>query len=200
MPTEQVLNKQLRINAVIKGLVLGVILLAASIFSYYFITTLTKTMWLIVAGPYFFAIIIPLAVTIVFCRDMRRKLGGYWDFRQSITAVFIMFLTCYVLLTIGRDLVFAKLVEPDMAQKTAAVMLNVKTEALKMQHASQKEIDSQITELRKEFDMQKTMGAADFIQTFIINILMLFMLSIIFGAIFKKQPPHNLQANRDVAG
>lgn len=200
MPTEQVLNKQLRINAVIKGLVLGVILLAASIFSYYFITTLTKTMWLIVAGPYFFAIIIPLAVTIVFCRDMRKKLGGYWDFRQSITAVFIMFLTCYVLLTIGRDLVFAKLVEPDMAQKTAAVMLNVKTEALKMQHASQKEIDSQITELRKEFDMQKTMGAADFIQTFIINILMLFMLSIIFGAIFKKQPPHNLQANRDVAG
>lgn len=199
MPTEQVLNKQLRINAVIKGLVLGVILLAASIFSYYFITTLTKTMWLIVAGPYFFAIIIPLAVTIVFCRDMRKKLGGYWDFRQSITAVFIMFLTCYVLLTIGRDLVFAKLVEPDMAQKTAAVMLNVKTEALKMQHASQKEIDSQITELRKEFDMQKTMGAADFIQTFIINILMLFMLSIIFGAIFKKQPPHNLQANRDVA-
>lgn len=198
MLPEQNFNRQLRINAIIKGLILGVILLASSIFSYYLITQFTTTPWIIVTGPYFCAIIFPLIITIIFCIDMRRRLGGYWEFKQAVTAIFIMFLTCYVLLTIGRDIIFFRYVEPDMMQKTAAVMLKVRIESLKMGGASQAEINSQIVELRKEFELERSLDVGELIQSFVINLIMLFLLAVIFGAIYKKPPPYTLQVNTDI--
>jgi len=198
MLTGQNVDRQLRINAIIKGLILGVVVLASSIFSYYFITAITKTMWLIVAGPYFFAIIIPLILTLLFSVDMRKKLGGYWTFKQAVTSIFIMFLVCYAILTIGRDFIFAHLVEPNMTQKTEAVMLDVKTQSLKMQGASQKEINSQITELRKEFDTQESTGLGTIVQSYIINTILLFVVAIVFAAILKKEPPFATVVDKDM--
>jgi len=71
MPTNDNINKQLRTNAIIKGVILGVVLLASSIFSYYLITALTKTSWLIITGPYFFSILVPVILTAFFCMDMQ---------------------------------------------------------------------------------------------------------------------------------
>ena len=198
MLTADGFNGRLRKNAIIKGLILGVILLAGSIFSYHLITSFTQTPWLIVFGPYFFAILLPLFVTIGFCMDMRRRLGGYWSLRQAITAVFIMFITCYILLSIGRDLVFAKTIEPNMQPKTEAVMLRVKAQALKAGGASQTEINKQIAELKKEFTMDNSSDVGTIIQSYLINFLMLFVVAIIFGAIFKKPAPYVLVEDKDI--
>jgi Protein of unknown function (DUF4199) len=198
MLIENNVNRQLRINAIIKGLILGVIVLASSIFSYYFITGITKTMLLIVACPYFFAIIVPLILTLFFSVDMRKKLGGYWSFKQAVTSIFIMFLVCYAILTIGRDFIFAKLVEPNMTQKTEAVMLNVNAESLKMQGASQKEINSQITERRKEFDTQESTGLGTIVQSYIINTILLFVIAMVFASILKKEPRFAPDVDKDM--
>jgi hypothetical protein len=183
-------NGRLRKNSIIKGIILGVILLAGSIFSYYLITSLTQTPWLIIFGPYFFAILVPLFATIGFCMDMRRRLGGYWSLRQAVTAIFIMFITCYVLLSIGRDLVFARVIEPDMAPKTEAVMIRVKGQALKAGGASDAEVKTQITDLKKEFTTDNSTDAGTIIQSYLFNFIMLFALAVIFGAIFKKPAPY----------
>jgi hypothetical protein len=190
-------NGQLRKSAIIKGLILGVILLAGNIFSYYLITSLTQTPWLIIFGPYFFAILLPLLVTIGFCMDMRRRLGGYWSLRQAVTAVFIMFIACYILLSIGRDLVFAKVVEPDMQSKTEVVMIRVKGQALKAGGASPAEIKRQLTDLKKDFTLDNSTDVGTIIQSYLFNILMLFALAVIFGAIFKKPAPYVLVAESD---
>jgi len=190
-------NGRLRKIAIIKGLMLGGVLLAGSIFSYYLITSLTQTPWLIIFGPYFFAILLPILVTIGFCMDMRRRLGGYWSLRQAVTAIFIMFITCYILLAIGRDLVFAKVVEPNMQPKTEAVMLRVKGQALKAGGASQAEIKSQLTDLKKEFTIDNSVDVGTIIQSYLFNILMLFALAVIFGAIFKKPAPYVLVEEKD---
>jgi|GEM_PF-768649 len=192
MPINNNIDKQLRTNAIIKGIILGVILLASSIFSYYLITSLTKTSWLIIAGPYFFSILIPIILIALFCVNMRKKQGGYWGFKASVTAIFIMFMVCYAILTIGRDLVFAKLIEPDMAQKTQAVMLNVKAEQLKIGGASQTEINSQITELKKEFAAASP-GGLSIVQDYVTNIIFLFAIAVVFAAIFKKEPPYTIE-------
>jgi Protein of unknown function (DUF4199) len=191
MPTEDNINKQLRINAIIKGVILGVVLLASGIFSYYLITAFTKTSWLIITGPYFFSILVPIILTSFFCIDMRKKLGGYWGFKQSVTAIFIMFMVCYGILTIGRDLVFAKLIEPNMAQKTQAVMINVRAEQLKIAGASQTEINNQLTELKKEFNTYP--GVFSIVQDYITNIIFLFAIAVVFAAIFKKEPPYTVE-------
>jgi hypothetical protein len=123
---------------------------------------------------------------------MRKKQGGYWGFKASVTAIFIMFMVCYAILTIGRDLVFAKLIEPDMAQKTQAVMLNVKAEQLKIGGASQTEINSQITELKKEFAAASP-GGLSIVQDYVTNIIFLFAIAVVFAAIFKKEPPYTIE-------
>ena len=191
MPTQNNINKELRTNAIIKGVILGVVLLASGIFSYYLITALTKTSWLIITGPYFFSILIPIILIVLFCIDMRKKEGGYWGFKQSVTAIFIMFMVCYGILAIGRDLIFAKLIEPDMAQKTQAVMINVRAEQLKIGGASQNEINNQLTELKKEF--VATPGVFSIVQDYITNIIFLFAIAVVFAAIFKKEPPYIIE-------
>jgi hypothetical protein len=191
MPTNDNINKELRTNAIIKGVILGVVLLASSIFSYYLITALTKTSWLIITGPYFFSILVPIILTAFFCVDMRKNQGGYWGFKQSVTAIFIMFMVCYGILAIGRDLVFAKLVEPDMAQKIQAVMINVRAEQLKIGGASQMEINNQLTELKKEF--VSTPGVFSIVQDYVTNIIFLFAIAVVFAAIFKKEPPYTVE-------
>jgi len=191
MPAQGNISKQLRTNAIIKGVILGVVLLASSIFSYYLITSLTKASWLIIAGPYFFSVLIPVILTSLFCVDMRKKECGYWGFKASVTAIFIMFMVCYGILTAGRDLIFAKLVEPDMAQKTQAVMLNVRAGQLKISGASQTEINNQLTELKKQF--ATTPGVGSLIQDYITNIIFLFAIAVVFGAIFKREPPYVIE-------
>jgi len=181
-------NRQLKINAVIKGILLGFIVLVFSIFSYYFITRLTTTPQWILGGPYIFAIIIPLVVTLFFCVNLRGKLGGYWTFRQAVTSIFIMFLVCYAILTIGRDLVFSKLIEPNMVHNTEEVMLNVKAQSLKINGQNPAQVKQQVSDLRQQFDSQTTPGVFVILQNYIINIILLFVLAIVFSAIFKKDP------------
>jgi len=199
MPEIEIVDKQLRKQAIIKGVLLGFIILSLSIFSFYFITGIAPTMALIVAGPYFFSVIIPIAVTVMFCLNIRSKIGGYWSFKQSVTGIFIMFLISYAVLTVGRDLIFAKFIEHNMASKTEAVMLNVRTTSLKMSGASSKEIASQITELKKEFEGQRSPGILPVVQNYMINIIMLFVLAILFGAIFKKEQPSSVIEIIDIA-
>ena len=151
-------DRKLRIDAIIKGFILGLIMTAFSIFSFYFITALTEKMDLIVAGPYIFSIILPIVVTVLFALNMRKKIGGFWTFRQAVTGIFMMFLISYAIVSIGRDLIFGKLIEPNMAQKTEVVMIKVRSQALKSSGASDKEINNQLVELRKEFDTQKKAG------------------------------------------
>jgi len=190
MLTVDKVDKQLRKDAIIKGLMLGFTVLVLSIFSFYFITVLTKTMSFIVAGPYIFAVVLPITATALFCFSMRKEIGGYWTFRQAVTGIFLMFLVSYAVLTVGRDLVFAKLIEPDMAPKTEAVMLNVRKASLKLSGASTREINNQDAELKKEFADQKSPGILPVLQNYMLNIIMLFVLAIIFAAIFKKDPPY----------
>jgi len=189
--------KQVRVIAITRGLIMGVALVAASIFSYYLITALTTSDSVIVFGPYFFAVVLPLILTVIFCISMRAKLGGYWEFKQAVTAIYIMFLACYIVLTIGRDIIFARFIEPDMIQKTEAVMIRVKGEMMKAQGAKPADIKKGIDDLRKEFDTSNTQDTGDLTTGFIINLLMLFVVAVIFGAIYKKPYPYTLQVNQE---
>lgn len=187
MLNEQGINKPLRINAIKKGVILGLILLGLNIFSFYFITGMTKAAALIVAGPFLFTILIPLAATIFLILDMRKKVGGYWSFRQATTGVFIMFMVSYILLSVGRDLVFAKFIERNMVQKTEAVMLEVKASSMKLAGARPADINKDSADLKKEFDSAKTPSLSETVQAYIVNTLFLFVMAIIFAAIFKKE-------------
>src|ERR1700758_4703041 len=121
------LENTIRRTSAIRGLILGVVLLAVSILSFYILTSDTGNAWLIVFSPIIFSVFIPILIVLVFCFNLRKNIGGYWTFRQAVTGIFIMFAISYAIQVIGRDVVFARVVEPDMISKTQASMIRATT-------------------------------------------------------------------------
>lgn len=188
---EQNLDTLIRKKAFIKGLLLGVVGLALGIFSFYFITTMTDSMWLIIGIPMLISIILPIVIAVFFMLDLRKEIGGYWIFKQAVTGAFIMFFAAYLVSAIGRDLIFAKLIEPQMAQKTGEAVINATTKMLEASGADQSVIDEKIGGAQKALDAQTHTTIGKTIQGIIISILFVFVFALIYAAIFKKERPRN---------
>lgn len=190
MSAPQKIEREIKKNAIIKGLLLGVVVTALSIFSFYFITGSVQPPLLIVVVMFSCSTVLPIVFSIFFCMDIRKKIGGYWSLRQSVTGIFLMFLISYAILTIGRDVVFVRLIEPDMPKKVEAVMVEMKESRLKEQGAPNDVIQSQISELKKQLDTPAKNTTFDILNGYMETIVLLFAIAIVFGAIFKKEPPY----------
>nr|WP_294793440.1 DUF4199 domain-containing protein [uncultured Mucilaginibacter sp.] len=188
---EQNLNQVIKKKALEKGIVLGIILLVAGIFSYYFITGMTDNMWLITFAPLLISVLIPLIVAIFLSIGLRKEIGGFWVFRQAVTGIFIMFFVANLLSFIGRDLIFAKVVEPNMVENMQTAMVNSVSAMLEKSGQEQSEIDKKIDDMNQQFEKQKNPTVGSIIQSQLIAIIFLFVLALIFAAIFKRDPIRN---------
>jgi hypothetical protein len=182
-------EQKLKKDAIIKGLVLGVIVVALSIFSFYFITRLTQNPLFILIVIFLCATLLPVIISIFFALDMRRKIGGYWGVRQAITGIFLMFLISYAILTIGRDFIFAKLIEPNMAEKVKTVMIDVKQSRLVAQGAPADVVKSQIADLKKDLAAPVNLTVIDILNDYLKTIILLFAIAVVFAAVLKKENP-----------
>ncbi len=183
------IEQRIKINGVKSGLLLGLIITALSIISYYFITSITKSPVLFVAGPILFSVFIPIFCVVFFCFNARKKIGGYWTFKQATTGIFIMFLIAYLLQFIAKDIVFDRIIEPGNIQKTQTAAINARADILKQRGNNQKTIDKSIAEMKKDFIQQQNVSVGSTIQGILISILFIFLLALIFGSLFKKDPP-----------
>ena len=171
------------------GVVLGFILLALGISSYYLITRVTTSPVLFIAIPVFFSLFIPILLTVYFCFNGRKQLGGYWTFKQATTGIFIMFLMAYLIQFVGKDIVFDKFIEPDNIAITQNAAVKAKTTLMKQNHDSQKAIDHSMAEMKKDFATQQNSTIGSTIQGIVFSILFVFLFALIFGSLFKKVPP-----------
>src|SRR5579871_5515085 len=100
------LENTIRRVSAIKGLLLGAVLLAVSILSYYVLVYYaTQNAWLIIFSTVIFSVVIPIIVVLIFCFDLRKSVGGYWTFKQAVTGIFIMLAVNYVIQVMGKDVV-----------------------------------------------------------------------------------------------
>lgn len=181
------IERQIKINGVKSGVILGVIVTALSIASFYFITA-TPSPAMFVGGPIIFAIFLPIFCVTFLCFKARKDVGGYWTFKQATTGIFTMFLVAFVLQFIGKDIIFDKFVEPGNALKVQTAAVNAKAAILKQRGNTPQVIDKDIAELKKDFTQPApTIGST--IQGIIISIIFIFILAMVFGALFKREPP-----------
>jgi hypothetical protein len=131
------IESPIRKAAVPVGLILGAISFALGVFSFYFTTTMTSSMIMMLFSPLIFSVILPIVIAVFFTLDLRKKIGGYWSFKQATSGIFIMFLISTIVSTIGTGFIFGKLIEPDMVGKTKTVMVNAVTELMEKSNASQ---------------------------------------------------------------
>ncbi|MET3980350.1 hypothetical protein ABIB62_002952 [Mucilaginibacter sp. UYP25] len=180
------LNKSIKKNAIPLGLVLGVIVTVVSILSFYVMTSTTSII-LISAAPVLLSVIIPIALAVIYSKQLRTKIGGFWNFRQATSGIFIMLLISFAVQFLVRDMLFAKVIEPDMVPKMEASMTTAITQMLEKSNASQEAIDKQVDDIQKKFDEQKAPTIGKQVQAVFITIIFLFVLSLILAAFLKKE-------------
>lgn len=185
-------NTAIRKAAIPSGLILGIISTVLTVFSFYFVTGMTTSMWLMLFSPMIFSIILPLVIAIFFILDLRKKIGGFWSFKQAVSGIFIMLTISAIISTVG-GWAFSKTIEPDMMEKTKSAMVTAVTEMMESTGAPQEKIDQSVEDMEKKFDEQKDAGVGSYFKNFAISLIFMFILALIFGAIFKKEPPVYLQ-------
>ncbi|NCD70085.1 DUF4199 domain-containing protein [Mucilaginibacter agri] len=185
-------DKDIRKKAAMSGLLLGVIVIVMTIFSFYYVTTMASSPYMVSFGPLIFSVTIPIVVAVFFAIDLRKKIGGYWNFKQAVTGFFVMFLVSYAVNYVGTNLLFAKVIEPQMVEKTQEAVKNASAKIMEEKNVDQEKIDEQMEKIQKQFDEQKEDTPTKVIAHFGISIIMIFVVAMIFAAIFKKEQPRYL--------
>ncbi|MBS1533283.1 MAG: DUF4199 domain-containing protein [Bacteroidetes bacterium] len=183
------LENTIRKAAAIRGVILGIVLLAFSIASYYVLINTEESALQMVITQTIFSFVIPLIVALIFSFNLRKSIGGYWTFRQAVTGIFIMFVINYAIQVVGKDVAFAKFVEPGMVQKSEAAMMNATTESLKKSGKSQADIAKKKAEIQKKLDEEKNITTGAMIQGYVFTFILLFIPALIFAALLKRNPP-----------
>jgi hypothetical protein len=191
------LDQVIKKNGAISGLIYGAIVLVLGIFNFYFMTSIATSFWPMVLGPIVISMLIPVALAIVFISDLRKKIGGYWNFKQAVSGIFIMFFVSY-LLSFSGNLLFNKVVEPNSIDKLKTSMATATTQMMEKSNVSQEKIDDALAKQEKSFDEQKDQSAVKIFKGVAIAVIVCFVFALIFAAFFKKEKPLYNLSNDDI--
>jgi hypothetical protein len=182
--TLESLNKTASTNGVIIGIISSVI----TIVTYYVGPRLM--------GSVSYGIglgVLSLVLYIIFTIDLRRKIGGHWEFREALKGIFLMAFVAGIL-NMAINFIFYKFIEPGAYEKVSGYIadsLAQNYEKMGMdQEASDKMVAISLTKLKSQLDP----GPMDLLKNLSIAILVQFILSVIFATIFKKSRPVFVQA------
>ncbi len=179
--------QDLKKMAITNGLIIGVLASVLGILTYYVAPQMM--------GSIFFGIgllVVSLALYIYFTLDLRKKIGGYWSFRTALKGIFIMAFVAGVL-SMAFNYVFYKVIEPNAFETISGHITTGLTETFENMGMQQEQIDEaierQLESMRGQFDPT----LKDLAKNFGIAVLIQFIMSLIFAAIFKKEPPVFIQ-------
>ncbi|MXV53272.1 DUF4199 family protein [Pedobacter sp. HMF7647] len=178
-PSLQNLNKA----AITNGLILAAITFVINVVIYYVAPSLMgSTMFGVGIG------VISLVLYIVFTIDLRKKIGGFWTFRQALKGIFLMAFIAGLTSGILQTL-FYKFVEPQAFDKIWSFVETNLTNTYDKMGMDQDKIDEVIVKVKENMQAQFNPTIAQFFKTLAIGILIEFIMSLIFAAIFKKEQP-----------
>ena len=176
----ETLNKQ----AINNGIIIGIIGIAIQLLTYYAAPNLLGATWFGIATS-----IILLAIYIAFTLDLRKKIGGFWSFKDALKGIFIMSLVANVGSSIFNYL-FYKFIETGAYDKIAPsveaqAIANLEKFGITDQDAIDKGVEQALAQIKSVYQPD----LKSFLITLGTVILVGFIMSLIFAAIFKKNPP-----------
>lgn len=190
------LNRQIKIRGIKYGAVLGVVILALHLISYFVMVKITTPLWVTAFSPLLFTNVLPIIIAVLLCYRFREKIGGYWLLRQAASGIFVMFLTSYLIFFFGF-LLFSKVIEPATDINLQNKIESVKAAIRKGQGVSQQHINEETRGLRKDYIDRQKSGIWGFVQSFGIVVVLLFVASLIFGALFKNESLEPIPINEN---
>ncbi|WP_316817273.1 DUF4199 domain-containing protein [Pedobacter nyackensis] len=179
--------ENLKPEAAKNGIGLGLLSLVVGILSAYLLVG-SESMMSVFLIPIGVGLIIPLVIAVLFCFDLRKKIGGYWNFRQAASGIFIMFLVTYVISNIG-NVFFNKFIEKDMTTRIQTTVVNATTEMMKGQGMDEDLIDKKVEDMNRDFEQKNQGTIMQTIQGHVIGIIIVFVVALLFAALFKREAP-----------
>ncbi len=174
-------------KAVVNGLIYGAILLIVGIIAVHFLVS-TTSMTVIFAFSGFLTFLIPVGVAIPFTLNLRKNAGGYWNLRQATTAIFVMFLTAYVVYSAG-NFIYSRAIDKTINQRVTENIIKVTADFASRQNLPQEQIDEKIDQMRENMEAGKNPSLSHIVQSFIFSVIFIFIGALIFAAIFKRERP-----------
>jgi hypothetical protein len=135
-----------------------------------------------------FMMFIAMGLYVFFTIDLRKKIGGFWSFKEALKGIFLMSFIAGLLSTFV-NFVFYKFIEPGAFEQISGIIienLSVTYEKLGM---DQDTIDKTIEKVLESMKSQFNPSFVDLLKTLGIGVLIQFIMSLIFAAIFKKEQP-----------
>ncbi|MNK06709.1 hypothetical protein D3C87_246080 [compost metagenome] len=177
--------ENLKPEAVKNGIGLGLIALVLGILSAYLLVG-AKSMMAIFLIPIGVGLIIPLVVAVLFCVDLRKKIGGFWNLRQATSGIFIMFLVTYAISNVG-NVIFNKFIEKDMTERIQNTVVGATSSLMKNQGVDEEQIDKKVAEMNADFERKNQGTIMQTIQGHVIGVIIVFVIALLFGAVLKKE-------------
>lgn len=131
--------------------------------------------------------LIKIGLAIYFSLELRKAAGGFWTFKEALSAIFVMFIVSTVLMQIFSVL-FAH-IEPSYVSKMTEISEKSTIAMLEKMGSSQDVIDAASKELHTKLEKQFNPGFKEIFTNLGIAIITNFIGALIFGAIFKKDRP-----------
>lgn len=169
--------------ALTNGIIIAVITIAIQLLTYYATPNLLGETWYGIVVT-----IISLGVYVIFTFDLRRKVGGYWSFKEALSGVFIISFTANLVSSIF-NFVFYRFIEPGAYEKVRGYVEDGMMSTFEKLGLSGDKLDEALEEAAESLKSQYMPSIGDFARNLIIAILVGFVLSLIFAAIFKRNPP-----------
>ena len=178
--------KDLNKIAAIDGLIAGVLITAIGVISFYVLTTpnVLLIFMLLTIG----AKAITYLIYIFFALDIRRKVGGFWNFKAALKGIFLMIFVADLFYSVV-NFVFYRIVEPNAYEKVSGFMADGITKVLENRGMEDDKIDKIIDNLLIQMKQQYNQTLGLFLKNIATGIIFQFILSLIFAAIFKKEAP-----------
>jgi len=181
-------NVLLRKEGAIMGVYLGILMIVLTILPLYYFAS-TTSFWAVIIGPAITGLLFPLVVAVVLTFQLRKRIGGYWNFREATTSIFTMMLVATLISSVG-GLLFEKVIDPQMKERYMRNIQNNTITYLERMGTDNDDIDEQIEKIDEQIEnasKESTVGTA--LKGLVISIIVAFVISLIFGAIFKKERP-----------
>ena len=136
-----------------------------------------------------FSFLVSIALAVYFVLDLRKKIGGYWSFREALSSIFVLFFVQY-LVVYAFMFLFPRVIEPEYNDVLRNASLNAVTEmAESFGGGDQEAIDAMIEQAELALEKQLNPSISDALQAIAISVIMYFVGAMIFAAIFKRERP-----------
>ena len=135
-----------------------------------------------------FMMLIALGLYIFFTIDLRKKIGGFWSFKEALKGIFLMSFIAGLVSTFV-NFVFYKFIEPGAFEQISSIITENLTVTYEKLGMDQVTIDNTIEKVLESMKSQFNPSFVDLLKTLGIGVLIQFIMSLIFAAIFKKEQP-----------